>query len=100
MDDQLLLPFPGALPRRRTVPPACRVPLSRAERVDLLLRRNDAGFLLWNPADKLDSAEMSREGFAGEPRNDNGTDKAPRFASLEEMADAIAQRQSQRRGAA
>lgn len=100
MGDPLLLPLDAAIPRRRTMPPPRKIPMSREERVDLLRRRDSSGFLLWNPADKLDHDVMSKTGFAGDNRNDNGTDKPPTFTSLEAMADAIAQRRAQRKGAA
>jgi hypothetical protein len=75
--------------------------MSRAERVDLLMIRHDQGYLLWNPEDRLDADEMSKEGFEGGDRLANGEDKPlPAFSSLEQVADAIARRELERRGAA
>lgn len=104
--DPLLLPFEAVRARQRTLPPACKVPLNRAQRVDLLMCRDSQGFLLWNPADNFDHHAMTREGFAGQKPRSNGSrkdDQAAPTISIQDMADAIARQaeeRRQRRGAA
>lgn len=97
VQEDFLLPFEEALSiRRRLLPPAIQMPLTREERVDLFSWRIAMGFALWNPDDDFDHDPMSPYGFAGEDREDNGTDNPnPEFTSIEAMADAIALRRQE-----
>lgn len=61
-----------------------------------MLRDTD-GFLLWNPEDRLDHGAMSKTGFAGSDRANNGADKPPQFTTLEAMQQAIQRRDEERR---
>ena len=96
--DCLLLPFEAALPRKRKLPPPVRVPLTYQERVDLFAWRHSAGYLLWHPADNFDHDPMTLYGFAGQPRESNGTDRTPtRMVTISEMVDEI-RRKAARKG--
>lgn len=101
--NHLLVPHRLNSPKKsQKLPPPYRGSraLTRQERVDLLADRLAQGFALWNPDDRLDPDEMSKEGFGGAPRESNGTDKPPEVTTMDAIADAIAARAEARKAAA
>lgn len=93
MDDALLLPIELAVPHSRRLPSPSKVEMTRRERVDLLLIRHRRGFLLWNPADKINHHEMSKDMAPLAERTDDGHDCAVRMLTLAEIDQIVTEKQ-------
>lgn len=103
LDLSLLLPFPvlkanTAARRQRPVPKPFTHPMTRVERVYLLMLRRENGLQLWNPAenDYIRPDEMSKEGFQSEPNTGDGHRVEPtRTTTMEHMAQIVAEQRRQ-----